>query len=323
MDEIDKILMQKNIPESTKRMIKMLSKDGREALNSMWDKNSNFWKHAQPVEIATRFLADPKEYEKLFHYTSQQGMESILATHTFRIGSQYFMNDPEENHYVSKLAESILKEDEKATELEIDNFHSNFRSVRFDIYIWSFTANDHSQALSRYGDFALEFDNQELQEKLVDYFNPDVQDLTEFTLGNCYVFPLKVEYDKAIQREYVKAVVHTWLSAYRNLSIDPYDMSEIIEDCYYALSLFCMCFKNSLLRQEEEIRFVLLRKSNDNNLHPDTYIQDRPVLLFRFDSSLIKSIIYSKQVKDINKIKNYLMAKGFIDIPFVPTKLPY
>lgn len=70
MDEVDKILTQNNIPESTKKMIRMLSKDGREALNSMWDKDSIFWKHAQPVEIATRFIADPEKYKNLFHYTS-------------------------------------------------------------------------------------------------------------------------------------------------------------------------------------------------------------------------------------------------------------
>ncbi|OXC13845.1 hypothetical protein [Lactobacillus crispatus] len=323
MDEVDKILTQNNIPESTKKMIRMLSKDGREALNSMWDKDSIFWKHAQPVEIATRFIADPEKYKNLFHYTSQQGMESILTSYTFRIGSQYFMNDPEENIYVSKLAEDILKKDERATTQEIKDFHNDFRSVKLDTYIWSFTANDHSQALSRYGDFALEFKNQELQEKLVDYFDPNVQDTSEFVAGNCYVFPLKVEYDEAVQREYVGAVVHTWLSAYRNLAIDPYDMNEIIKDCYYALSLFCMCFKNPLLRQEEEIRFVLLRKSNDNDLHPDTYIKDRPVLLFKFNASLIKSVIYSKQVKDIDKIKKFLVDKGFKNVPFIPTKLPY
>lgn len=84
-----------------------------------------------------------------------------------------------------------------------------------------------------------------------------------------------------------------------------------------------MCFKNPLLRQEEEIRFVLLRKSNDNDLHPDTYIKDRPVLLFKFNASLIKSVIYSKQVKDIDKIKKFLVDKGFKNVPFIPTKLPY
>lgn len=320
MDEIDKILARNNIPNSTRRMIKMLSKDGREALNSMWDEDSNFWKHAHPVEIATRFLADPEKYKKLFHYTSQQGMESILTSHTFRIGSQYFMNDPEENIYVSKLAEDILRTDERATIQEIDCFHNDFRSVKLDTYIWSFTANDHSQALSRYGDFALEFENQQLQEKLVDSFDPKARDISELTT---YVFPLKVEYDKKVQSEYVGAVVHTWLSAYRNISIDPYDMNEIINDCYYALSLFCMCFKNPLLRQEEEIRFVLLKKSNDNDVHPDIYIKGRPVVLFKFDSSLIKSIIYSKQVKDIDKIKKFLVDKGIKNVSFVPTKLPY
>lgn len=320
MDEIDKILAQNNIPKSTKRMIGMLSKDGREALNSMWDKNSNFWKHAQPVEIATRFLADPEKYKKLFHYTSQQGMESILTSHTFRIGSQYFMNDPEENIYVSKLAEDILKKDERATTQEINDFHNDFRSVKLDTYIWSFTANDHSQALSRYGDFALEFENQKLQEKLVDYFDPNARDISEL---KTYVFPLKVEYDKAVQSEYIKAVVHTWLSAYRNFSIDPDDMSEIINNSYYALNLFCMCFKTPLLRQEEEIRFVLLRKNNDNNLHPDAYIHDRPVLLFKFNCSIINTIIYSKQVKNINKIKDSLSVKGYQNVSFIPTKLPY
>lgn len=323
MDKIDKILAQNNIPEDTKRMIGMLSKDGREALNSLWDKDSIFWKHAQRVEIASKFWANPEKYRNLFHYTSQQGMKSILNSHTFRIGSQYFMNDPEENIYVSKLAEDILKRNERATTQEIDDFHKDFRRVKLDTYIWSFTANDHSQALSRYGDFALEFENQKLQEELVNHFDSNVQNFSEYKVGNCYVFPLKVEYNETVQREYVGAVIHTWLSAYRNLPIDPYDMNEIINDCYKALGLFCMCFKNPLLRQEEEIRFVLLRKGNDNKLHPDTYIQDRPVLLFKFEPSLLNLIIYSKQVKDITKIKDFVVDKGYRNVSVMPTKLPY
>lgn len=323
MDKIDRILAENNIPEDTKRMIRLLSKEGREALNSMWDENSNFWKHAQPVKIATIFYADPKKYKNLFHYTNQLGMKGILDNHTFRIGSQYFMNDPEENIYVSKLAENILKKEENATDQEIEDFRSDFRSVKLDTYIWSFTANDHSQALLRYGDFALEFENQKLQEELSEYFNPNVEYISEFTEGNCYVFPLKVEYDEVVQREYVRSVVHTWLSAYRNYSIDPYDMDEIIKNCYQALNLFCMCFKNPLLRQEEEIRFVLLRVSNNNGLHPDTYIKDRPVLLFEFEPSLLNSIIYSKQVKDITKVKDFVVNKGFRNVSVIPTKLPY
>jgi hypothetical protein len=325
MDKIDEILAHNSIPEDIKITINSLSKDGREVLNSMYDKDSDFYKHAQLNNIIARFFADPKEYDKLYHYTNREGLKGILQSHTFYIGSQYFMNDPRENIYVSELAEKILKKEESASFQEINDFKNDFRRVKFDLYIWSFTANDHSQALLNYGDFALEFENQELQKKLSNYFNPNINDFSKFNHGNCYIFPLKVEYDRKIQEEYIGSVIHTWLGAYRNLEIDPNDMDEIINVCYCALNLFAMCFKDPNLRQEEEIRFVILKQDEDNKLHPDQYIGDnhKPVLLFEFQSDLLKKIIYSKKIKDAEKIKELLNTNDYKNTKVVSTDLPY
>ena len=40
-----------------------------------------------------------------------------------------------------------------------------------DVYVWSFSENDYSQALSNYGDVALGFDSQEIMEHLASYYS--------------------------------------------------------------------------------------------------------------------------------------------------------
>ncbi len=323
MAKIDEILHLYQIPEDIRKMVNSLNKDGRDALNSMYDNKSDFWKHANLLEIASQFFAEPKKYKHLYHYTDTNGLKGILTSRTFRIGSQYYMNDPQENIYVLEFAKKILKGEEFASPEEIEYFYNDFRRLIFDIYIWSFTLNDHSQALANYGEYALEFDNEELQESLVKFFNPNVTGFDDYHNGNCFVFPLKVEYGQKVQKEYIKSVVHTWLAAYRNLKIDPYDMGYIIENCYHALSLFCMCFKNPLLRQEEEIRFIVIRKNDDNKLYPDTYINNRPILQFKFEQSLLHQIIYNKRVKNLKEVENLLMTNGYEKTLVNPTKLPY
>ena len=37
--------------------------------------------------------------------------------------------------------------------------------------------------------------------------------LDEYTVGNAYVFPVKVEYDYEVQSKYIKALAHAWLVA--------------------------------------------------------------------------------------------------------------
>ena len=97
-----------------------------------------------------------------------------------------------------------------------------------DVYVWSFSENDYSQALSNYGDIALGFDSQGIMEQLASYYSKGKKTLDEYTVGNAYVFPVKVEYDYEVQSKYIKALAHAWLVAHDNFKYDPDDMEVII-----------------------------------------------------------------------------------------------
>ena len=56
-----------------------------------------------------------------------------------------------------------------------------------DVYVWSFSENDYSQALSNYGDIALGFDSQGIMEQLTSYYSKGKKTLDEYTVGNAYV----------------------------------------------------------------------------------------------------------------------------------------
>ena len=158
---------------------------------------------------------------------------------------------------------------------------------------------------------------------MVEKINPGINSFEQMENGNSYIFPLRVEYNEEVQKEYISVIMSTYLKAYKNLKIDQPDMYEIMNNCYRALSIFALCFKNPLLYQEEEIRFVAVRKHNDNLLHPDKVINNKPYIIFPLDQSLIKKIIYSRNVKDISAIKNVLKINDFDASLLEKTKLPY
>lgn len=321
-NKLNEILKNSAIPQSTKDMVNSLDSGGKYALNSMFDENSDFFIHANTEKIAHQFYAAPESSPFLYHYTDQSGLTGIISSKTVRIGSQYYMNDTEENIYVLNMAREYLIQN-NALEDEIKFFEQNYSQKQFDAYIWSFTKNPNSQALLTYGDFALKFKNQEIQEAMVETLNPNISSFEEMQNGNSYVFPLRVEYDQKIQKEYISSVMSIYLKACKNIHIDPYDMFAIIRNCHQALSLFALCFKNPILYQEEEIRFVAVRKSTDNNLHPDKIINGKPTIIFPFPPSLIKRIIFSRNVQNLKNIENLLILNEFPPTLLERTKLPY
>ncbi|PTF23813.1 hypothetical protein BUY30_08485, partial [Staphylococcus cohnii] len=75
MKELAKMLKDPNVPESVKTTVQSMNNDGMQLLNDYYDKNSNFYQHAQPEIIANEFYADPNKLKKLYHYTSYEAFE--------------------------------------------------------------------------------------------------------------------------------------------------------------------------------------------------------------------------------------------------------
>ncbi|MFU0761790.1 hypothetical protein [Staphylococcus pasteuri] len=323
MNKLEEILRGSNIPEDVKEIVKSMNSEGMQLLNDYYDKNSNFYQRAQPELIANEFYADPNKFKKLYHYTSYESFEKILTSSTFLIGSIHYMNDDKEVKYVYDMMKSELEE--LGAPLYIIYKIEELSSILpVDVYIWSFSENDYSQALLNYGDIALGFDSQGVMEQLASYYSKGKKTLDDYTVGNAYVFPVRVEYDYEVQSKYIKTLAHAWLVAHDNLKFDPYDMNEIIESVVQALHFFSLFFKRRYLRQEEEIRYIILNINEGNKLNPEMYMNNKPFTSCKLTDEMLKEVVINPNSrKSLDEVKDILEKNDFTNTLVNLSKLPY
>ncbi|ARN89372.1 DUF2971 domain-containing protein [Levilactobacillus brevis] len=318
-----------NIPESTRQLINSLPDSGKMAIDNYCNEDSEFYKHADPRLITPKLSFDVSSNTTLYHYTTVTSLNLILESKTWLIKQKDYMNDPEEFIYTVKLATSILNELNASVD-EIAAFENVLNNNPFgDSYIWSFTKNRASQTL--FGNYsgdkngvALQFDLAKIQEVLAPHFSHGKTNPNKLTSGDAYVFPLRVIYDKKIQLEYLRPVVEEWLLAYRNLNLDADDMGEIIRWCLPAITLFGLCFKNPLLRQEEEIRFVVANKREDNEMHPEVTMNETPFVKCDVEKGLIQeAILQTGNLVTVSELEALFGKHGFGDVKVSKSELPY
>lgn len=320
------------ISEAVRAMIRRLPDIGKQALAAFYDEDSEFYRHARPEIIAKRFYLDTNidGNKFIYHYTSVDGLKKILNSKVFYVKEKSYLNDPSEYQYAFHLA---IEELEKmgATQHEINFFREHVADVPFsDLYIWSFTRNGESQTL--FGNYnggshdgvALKFDSQVMQEQLANHFSHGKKSLEEYTVGNAFVFPLVVVYERSEQLAYLCPVMKEWIMAYRSRSFDEYDMVEIMKNCLQALSLFAMCFKNPLLRQEEEVRFLVLNINGDNKNHPEITINNVPFMKCEFTPMMLQAVtLQTNAATNLNELKEVVGEAGFHSTEVKQSVLPY
>lgn len=313
------------VEKKVKEELNNVNDEGIKALRALVDGNSDFQKHAFGENIARKFDVDPLKVDTVYHYTDISVLKKLIDSQQFYMGSAYYMNDPLEIKYTYDISQKVLDE-MGASNYEKTAFDQDTQSTIFDSYIWSFSANKNNQALNNYGEIAIGIDVQKLQNHLANRnTNLYFENMHE---GNGYTFPLYVEYDEEIQNEYLRSVVKEWLLAYRGLKNTPLKQiaSDIAFECIQALFLFSLCFKRHLLYQEEEIRFVVERISMSKEQKPDTYFNDRPVIITDFTPDMVSSIVFSHKNgadKRIEEIKQYLIEHGFDHTKVLLTDMPY
>ena len=102
------------------------------------------------------------------------------------------MNDDKEIKYVYELMKKELKLLEAPNDIILKLEELN-TILPDDVYVWSFSENDYSQALSNYGDIALGFDSQGIMEQLASYYSKGKKTLDEYTVGKCRFNTVKVK----------------------------------------------------------------------------------------------------------------------------------
>lgn len=323
MTKLDEMLKSTKVPDDVKEKVNSLDNMGRKALNDYYEENSDFYQHAQPNIIATRFYANPEKNINLYHYTKYDSLKKIVSGQKFFLGSIHFMNDTQEMSYAFKLLRDELNK-LNAPQAIFEELKSIKHIMPFDVYIWCFSENDHSQSLQNYGDVALGFKSQTVMENLADRFSEGAQTLDDYVPGNGFVFPLKVEYDLQKQIEHIRPIASAWVSAHNNYNKDPDDMGEIILSCMQAMYFFSLCFKNPYLRQEEEIRYLVLKIKDGTGFTPEFYIGDTPFVSCELTPDMLEKVILSKKLSSkIEDTELFLKDKSFTVTDVETTKLPY
>lgn len=327
---LDEILNSTKFPdEVTKnqvfKTVHSLDDDVQEALLAYQDESSEFFQNAQPKLLAKKFLADPSKYSQLFHYTTSESLKLILETKTFLAGSIGEMNDSEEVKHTYDLCVNTLTS-LGASENEIHEFSIQFvfTMIHFDTYLWCFTDNGDSMAMGRYGDVALEFDNQDVQNIVSNEFTPLNFANGYLKSGDAFVFPLVVNYDHEFQRQYLFPIVRVVLTCIRNMDIDSTDMNEILQNSMHPLYLLSLCFKRPEIWEEREIRFVILRLVKDGRTQEDIVLKNKHKIKIGLNESVLKQVILDRNwTNKMSEMRGTLNKYGFIGTDLRLTKIPY
>lgn len=317
--------MTSDVPLEVKDMIKKLSYSGKRALVDLYNPNSEFHKHGDIVSNVLQFGLNTNKNTTLYHYTSVSSLKKILESRYFRIKASSFMNDPDEFQWASTLSKEVLSNIGASAD-EIYAFNKMIDSQPFkDAYIWSFTKNGDSQNLfATYGNkdgVALEFNLPTVMKTLAQHNSHGKNSLQDFKNGDAYTFPLKVEYNEKVQKSYLEPIVLEWLLSFRAFKEDTFDMKNIMLSCSKNIFLFNMAFKNSLLYQEEEIRFVVLYIGESNI--PELEINGIPYTKCELKNNLIRSVKLQKGNKHNKTEIAALLKKINNHIQVLDSNLPY
>ena len=311
MNALQEILNSGEVSEKTRKMVESLERTGKLALEAYYDETSDFYQHAKSELIADRFSLNISSEKDIFlyHYTSISSFEKILRSGNFLMTSIYYENDPKEMRYTCDLVCVALEEMGAGIEIR-EIFKKLFQTPIFDSYVWSFSLNAASQALQNYGEIALGFDAQSLGDDLSKQF--EIKDYEATANDQGFVMLLKVEYDRDIQMEYIRPIAREWWYAYQNIDKDPDDMGNLIQICLGVTAILSICFKQPILRQEEEVRFVVMHAIEDNKLHPDNYMNEKPVISAKIAPALLNKVIVTHKAKERqNEVKQILEEKWF------------
>lgn len=317
------VIKDDNIPSKMMNMLESLDTDAQRLLADHYDETSNYYRRVQPENIAHTFGVDPVKHPLLYHYTDLNALRAIVRSRSFLIGRYTNMNDKSEKKYAYNLFKNILQEAGASSD-ELNVFNKDIEKPVFDYYIMSLTHNKNSQALSKYGDIAIQFKTQDIQDHLAAKITPS-HFYKKLNPGDGLVYPLKVLYNRKEQLNYINTVMNAWLTAFRNRERDFPDMFQIRNEVLQALALYSQCFKNSVLYQEEEIRFVVVKAiTQENAVMPDLYFHNRPKITLPIEPNMIDTIIVSHNLENqINDISKMLRSFGFNNTQVKLTDLPY
>ncbi len=241
---------------------------------------NNKFKNIKPIEcikeIHSIIKQDKLQFNwstlNLYHYTSGQGLKSIIENKELWLTKSEFLNDKDEIQYTLEVVNNIVDnftsdeiiEEEEIFKIWIEKCLSD-SILKFDFYILSTSINGDSNLLwSNYANndgYNIEFQYPDLPVAINKVFSHNL-----FKNG---VQPYLVIYDKKMHEELledeIKNLYKIFLYFYKN--------GENIEEAFNKYSfqnianilIYSLFFKSKCFSQEEEFRLAILMSSKDDD----------------------------------------------------------
>lgn len=321
--DTEKMFKYCEIPEDGQQYFFGDSNENRRIMLAAFNHNSFMAKYIYMPILTLRFVFNTEKHQKIYHYLSHETLVPILKGQFFYVGNQQEMNDSLEGKYSWNLASNLLNDKDNSPQVrelfeEIKNRHP------FDSYIWSFTLNENNMALQNCGDIAIVMNPQKTLESLADkYTNPEFKNMNT---GNAFVFPLRVNYDRQTQLEYLSNTLDIWLESIRLRNYGDY------QDASLAMYLYSLVFKHPKYHQEEEIRYIINKIPDAKGNGYDIKVSGKKKLEVPFLPSLCDEVIVNHRADKIKnenidtiqaKVDNTLNKFGFTNTIVKKTDLEY
>ncbi|AEY65433.1 DUF2971 domain-containing protein [Clostridium sp. BNL1100] len=282
-----------------------------------------------------------------FHYTSPEGLKSIIDNSIFRFTDCQFLNDKSEYIHIEKSLTKVLEQIEGTVRSEIIEiaknvytndfnveesiFESECDMTRYNVRYFVFCSSNNNDLLnmwnhyvknSKYIGYNIGFNTQEM-----------ISNLSKIE-GNIEIFHGNVVYTENEQIDILKNylismsnLLSSRLQDANSTELEPevekemiYDSTE--QDIFSHLQLFRLFFKDKAFIHENEYRFVIKVPIEDPPTKQSSDLHDfslkngifAPFINVKFDKNIVKNITVSPTIEySLAKdgLNRYLKLKGY------------
>lgn len=215
--------------------------------------------------------------QKLYHYTSPEGLFNIIKTNKLWFTRYDCLNDYTEREYILDVLKSTcqrMKEQDKIDELlynelidlTLDKKETfpiitdklNYQAFDSEYYVCCFSRERDSLPMWNYYSKKNKYEGYNLE------FNIDLLDCVRNLSRNCNIRCFDIIYNRSNQEDRIEDVIN------KLLSIDN-DVSDIKNHLLSYLKTYALAFKKECFKHENETRIVLIIPKDGNEIFPIKY----------------------------------------------------
>lgn len=299
------------------------------------------------VQYIDDFIRIPQcvEEDRIYHYTTVEGIKGILENNEFWVTKSDFLNDRLEFKYSLDILEEVAKLNIKNTNIkekfikfvvdEFERINNDMDGLLSGEYVLSFSKIKDSMLLwAEYSDFMgycieFEFNKLEMKEKISLHgeviYNKEKQ-----------IELVKEALEKTIEENFNEENNEVKNLFKENPSISDESLKKLADYVAVWISVYGMFFKKECFEGEEEYRFVfsaLHEKSDEyqkSNVD-DMYFRERnqvliPYIKIKYNKSKspVKSVLVGTKNNSDIAVKGirYFLRKEKMDIPVYKSEIP-